>query len=192
MKKFSEYITESKKTYPFKVKIAGDISAEQESGLREIFDKYKVVDFKKASTTPVQKLPLDFPKLSNTQVNIYDVTVDYPVTPYELVNYIGNSLKIHEQRIVVRNPNEPLEQYQQEPVKREGALLNDSEYKELPKIDSRQFYGDEYNRNFIKSLNDELKANRKLRGEVIPSESDGKTTNDLPQGTASPFSKIKI
>lgn len=187
MKSFKEYLTESKKTYSFKVKIAGDVTNEQEESMKSLLSKYQVSSFKKAGKTPVQSLPLDFPRIQNAEVNIYEVTVDYPVTSFELKNYLGNGLRINEQAIVVRNPNEPSEEYQEPGEKREGALLNDSEYKEAPNADFNQFYGDKYNASFVKALNDDLKAQRKARGEVIPNGDNGKTLNDIPQGTKSPI-----
>jgi hypothetical protein len=189
MKSFKEYLTESKKTYPFKIKIAGDMSSEQEDTLKILLAKYQVVEFKKAGKTPVQSLPLDFPRLTNSEVNIYEVVVDYPVASHELANYLGNGLKILEQRIVVRKPGEPSEEYQEPQEKREGALLNDSEYKESPNVDSNDYYGDKYNASFVKALNDDLKAKRKEQGEVIPTEGKGQTTNDLPQNNQSPVAK---
>lgn len=186
MKSFKEYLMESKKTYPFKVKIAGDVTPEQESTLKQLLDKYQVVEFKKAAKTPVQALPLDFPRLTNKEVNIWEVTLDYPITSFELTNYLGNGLRINESCIVVRNPNEPSEEYQRPGETYEGALLTDPTYKESPNANPDDYYGDKYNASFVKALNDDLKAKRKERGEVIPGGDDGKTLNDIPQNDQSP------
>lgn len=186
MKSFTEYLTESKKTYQFKVKIAGDVNAEQESSFKTLLDKYHVTEFKKTGRTPVQTLPLDFPKLQNSEVSIYEVAVDYPVASHELQSYLAAGLKINEQSIVVRKPGEPSEQYQEPQEKREGALLTDAEYKESPNVDSNKYYGDEYNASLIKTLNDDLKAQHKARGQVIPTGDDGKTTNEVAQSNTSP------
>ena len=189
VKSFKDYLYESKKSYPFKVKIAGDLLPEAEATLKTLLDKYQVVEFKKLARTPVQSLPLDFPRIQTAEVNIWDVTLDYPVTSAELINYLGNGLKMNEQRIVVRNPNEPSEEYQKPTEKREGALLTDSDYKESPNADFNEYYGDKYNASFVKALTDDLKAQRKARNEQRPSEGVGQTTNDLPQGTRSPIAK---
>jgi hypothetical protein len=187
MKSFKDYLTESKKTYDFKIKIAGALTADCESNLKGLLNKYQVVGFKKSATTPVQSLPLDFPRLTNEEVNIWEVSLDYPVASYELANYLGGGLKINEQNIVVRRPGEPSEEYQEPPATYEGTLLGDSTYKEAPNVDSNDFYGDKYNSSLIKTLNNDLKAQNKARGEVIPSEGKGQTTNDLPQGNTSPI-----
>ncbi|MEI7675108.1 MAG: hypothetical protein WCI60_05270 [bacterium] len=189
MKSFKEHLTESKRTYDFKVKIAGGFAPEQEASMKTLLDKYKVVNFKKSGQTPVQSFPLDFPRLTNTEVNIYEVSVDYPVASHELAHYLSAGLKISEQALVVRNPNEPSERYQEPGEKREGALLNDNNYSESPNVDSNDYYGSKYNDSLIKTLNNDLKAQRKAQGQVIPNGDDGKTTNDLPQGTVSPVAK---
>lgn len=192
MKSFKDYLTESKRTYDFKVKIAGEFTTEQEEALKTLLDKYQVVGFKKAAKTPVQALPLDFPRITNAEVNVFEVSLDYPVASHELQYYLGNGLHINEQAIVVRRPGEPSEEYQEPSNPHEGALLTDGEYKEAASIDSTQYYGDKYNASFVKALNDDLKAKREERGEKIPTEGAGQTTNDLPQGTKSPFYNVKI
>ena len=185
-KTFKDYLMEGKKTYPFKVKIAGEITNEQEECMKSLLSKYQIATFSKTKKTPVQALPLDFPRLNNVEVNIWDVTLDYPVTSHELINYLGNGLRINEQFIVVRNPNEPSEEYQQPSETYDGALLTDSTYKESPNANPDDFYGDKYNASFVKALNDDLKAQRKARGEEIPNGDNGKTLNDIPQDNRSP------
>lgn len=185
-KSFKDYLTESKRTYDFKVKIAGEFTAEQEDCLKALLARYQVVEFRKAAKTPVQALPLDFPRITNAEVNVFEVSLDYPVASHELQNYLGNGLRINEQAIVVRRPGEPSEEYQNPAEAREGALLNDSEYKESPNVDSKKYFGDEYNVSFVKALNNDLKAKREERGEKIPTDGAGQTTNDIPQGNTSP------
>lgn len=187
MKTFKEHLMESKKTFPFKVKVAGEVTTEQETAMKSLLEKFKVVEFSKAGKTPVQSLPLDFPRVQNAEVNIWEVVLDYPVTAFELTNYLGNGLRINEQFIVVKGVNEPSEEYQNPAEAREGALLTDSEYKEAPNANFDDFYGDKYNASFVKALSDDLKANREARGEKIPSADTAQTTNDLPQGTMSPI-----
>jgi hypothetical protein len=189
MKSFTEYLTESKRTYDFKVKIAGPMTTEQEETLEALLAKYQVSGFKKSGKTPVQALPLDFPRLTNSEVSIYEVSLNYPVASHELQNYLGSGLKISEQSIVVRKPGEPSEQYQEPQEKREGALLDDPTYAEAGSPKFEDFYGDKYNASLIKTLSDDLKAQRKAQGQVIPQGADGKTTNDLPQDNTSPIAK---
>jgi hypothetical protein len=191
MKSFKDYLFESKKTYSFKVKIAGDVTNEEETKLKSLLEKYQIVEFSKSTKTPVQALPLDFPRLSNTEVNIWDITLDYPVTSHELLNYLGNGLRINEQRIVVRNPNEPSEEYQSPGKTYDGPLLTDSTYKESPNANFDEYYGDKYNANFVKTLSDDLKEKQKDRGEIRPTADSSETSNGIPQNNVSPVGSRK-
>lgn len=183
MKNFKEYLSESKKQYDFRVKIAGTFTTEQEVVLKSLLNKYTVSAFKKTGVTPIQSVPLDFPQIKNCEVNIYEVVLDYPTTQQELTEYLSAELGVSKQCLVVRRPGEPSEVYQEPVVKREGALLNDSEYKESPNANFDDFYGDKYNTGFVKELNDILKLQRRERGEEIPTEAVAKYSVDSPANT---------
>ena len=169
MKNFKEYLQESalQKKYEFRVKVAGEVSKDQEDKLKSMLERFQVNAFKKVGVTPIQALPLDFPQVKNCEVNIYEVSLDYPTTQQELTEYLSTGLEVSKQRLVVRRPGEPSEEYQQVEEKREGALLNDAEYKEAPNANFEDFYGTKYNSGFVKELNDLLKLERKARGEEI-------------------------
>jgi len=168
MKSFKEYLSESKKTYTFKVKVAGDFTTEQESKLKTLLDRYEVKGFKKATKTPVQQLPLDFPQVKNCEVSIFEVTLDYPSTQFELTEYLAHNLGIGKDRLVVRSPNEPSEEYQEPKTINKEARLLDPDMKEAESVKAEDYYGDAYNSKFLKELNDVLKLQRRERGEEIP------------------------
>ena len=168
MRSFKEYLIESARKYDFKIKIAKDCTTEQETLLKGILERFSVAEFKKSGKTPIQDLPLDFPTLKNTEVCIYEVTLDYPTTPQELHSYISSNMGLSEACVVVRNPGEPGEAYQTPKESREGALLNDPDYKESPNANVDDYYGEKYNTKFLQALNTDLKELRKARGEVIP------------------------
>ena len=186
MKSFTEYLTESKKQYDFRIKIAGDVSAEQEDTMKRVLGRFTnenaLTGFKK-SKTPIQAVPLDFPQIKNCEVNIYEITLDFPTTQFELTEYLTSELGINKQNLVVRRPGEPSEDYQTPAEKREGALLLDPDYKEAGNPQFEDYYGDKYNTGFIKELNDVLKLQRKERGEEIPSQGAAKFNTDSPTGT---------
>ncbi len=172
MKSFKEYLSESKKSYTFRVKVAGDVSSDQEKAMESLLAKYELSSFKKAGKTPIQELPLDFPKVKNKEVNIYEFTVSYPTTQFELTEYLSSEMAIAKECIVVRRPGEPYEIYQEKADAQESPLLLDSEYKEALDVKGEELYGDKYNSGFVKELNDLLRLQRKERGEVIPEASD--------------------
>lgn len=177
-KKFTDYLTESAKKYEFRIKVAGPISSEQEDTMKALLSKFQVSNFKKSGTTPIQELPLDFPKIRNAEVNIYEVTLDYPSTQWELQEYICANTKLVPETVVVRKPDEPLEEYQKAVQDRESPLLTDGEYKEATNANFEDYYGDKYNTGFVKELNDILKLQRKERGEVIPETTEAKYSTD--------------
>lgn len=184
MKQFKDYLMESAKKYDFRIKVAGDITEQQEKTMEALLGKFQIEQFKKLSKTPIQSLPLDFPKIKCAEVNIYEVCLAYPATQWELHEYLTSNLNITKDAIVVRKPGEPLEEYQEAPVDRTGALLDDPEYKEAPNAKFEEFYGDKYNSGFVKELNDILKLQRKERGEEIPSETPVKYNTDTAEGNA--------
>ena len=181
MKSFKEHLSESKKQYTFRVKVAGDFTTEQESTMESLLNRYSVSAFKRAGKTPIQALPLDFPQVKNCEVSIYEVTLDYPTTQHELTEYLSLNLGVSKQNLAVRRPGEPSEEYQTPAAERKGALLNDSEYSESPNAKFEEFYGDKYNSGFVKELNDILKLQRKERGEVIPTDSAAKFNTDTDE-----------
>lgn len=178
MKNFKDYLSESTKKYDFKIKIAGEFTTEQANTMKALLGRFQVSGFKSSGKTPIQELPLDFPKIKNAEVCIYEATLDYPTTAWELHEYLSSNMGISKDAIVVRRPGEPQEEYQQTKEERKGPLLTDSEYKESPNAKFEDYYGDKYNTGFVKELNDILKLQRKARGEVIPKTADVKYNTD--------------
>lgn len=182
MKSFKEHLTESKKQYDFRIKIAGDFTTEQESTLKKALDKYQVSGWKKTGKTPIQELPLDFPQVKNCEVNIYEVTLDYPTTQFELTEFIANHCGVNRTHLAVRRPGEPSEEYQTPVPERKSALLDDPDYKESENAKFEDYYGDKYNSGFVKELNDILKLQRKERNEQIPTTEAAKFNTDSEEG----------
>jgi hypothetical protein len=196
MKTLKEYITESfnKRKYEFKIKVAGELQEDFESKLKTSLDKWGVDSVSKGSTTPIQSLPLDFPKLRNMEVHTFEVSLNYPTTQFELHEYITSTLQLGQDHLVVRKPNEPYEEYQS-PVqeRKQGALLDDPDYKELPKVKSDAFYGTKYNLNFIKEMSKEAKERAKEQGLKIPAgaKDPGPIYDSKDVGSTSPIGTTK-
>ena len=168
MRSFKEYLTESVKKYDFRIKVAQECTADHEAKMKGLLERFGVADFNKKGKTPIQQLPLDFPKIKNAEVSIYEVTLNYPTTSNELHKYLTAEMGVNENYMVVRSPLEPTEEYQEPAEKREGALLTDSEYKEAPNAKFDDYYGEKYNASFLKQLNADAAERRKQRGEQIP------------------------
>jgi len=109
MKRLIEYLTESSKTYPFKIGVAGDIPEGFNDSLRSAMEKFSVASISVGKKTPIQQHPLDFPQMENTEVTYWDVEIKYPTTDAVLQEYLSNTCTISKSKIVVRNANSPLE-----------------------------------------------------------------------------------
>ena len=114
MKSFVNYLTESKKTYEFKVKIAGDLDEDYKTMLRSALEKFSIVNMSNGKRTPIQEVPLDFPQLKNTNVTVFDVEVNYPTTPEVLENYLAQVCSYPLSNFKVVTANSASEVYQEE------------------------------------------------------------------------------
>lgn len=114
MKTFTEYLNESKKVYSFKVGVAGELPESFADMMETALQKYGVSKMTAGKRTPIQERPLDFPQLENCNVTYYEVDLTYPTTVQVLQEYIGQCCGVKQSHVIVRNPNEPQELYQQE------------------------------------------------------------------------------
>ena len=112
--KFEKYLAESTKTYPFKIGVAGDLPEGFADTLESALEKFVVVKMSNGKKTPIQKRPLDFPALENERTTYFETELRYPTTPQVLQQYIKTYTDLPESHIIVRNPNEPQEEYQAE------------------------------------------------------------------------------
>ena len=113
MKSFAQILTESKKTYEFKVGIAGELPEGFQDHMETALQKFKLVSSSAGKKTPIQERPLDFPQLQNMEVTYFEVETEYPTTVQTLQEYLGQCCNISQSHIIVRNPNEPQELYQE-------------------------------------------------------------------------------
>ena len=109
---FKHYLVESKKTYSYKVGLAGDLPEGAVDRLETVMQKFKVSKMSKGKKTPIQERPLDFPQLQNMEVTYYDAEVGYPTTPQVLQEYIPKCCHCLQSHLIVRNANDPREEYQ--------------------------------------------------------------------------------
>jgi hypothetical protein len=118
--------------------------------------KFELAKMSAGKKTPIMTMPLDFPALSNEEVTIYDVTTNYPASPREMKEYIGTYMNLPQTHIVVRKPNEPSEEYQEQmQVAKKSEYVNklrDIEYKDAPKVNAEEFHSTKANMSLLKEL----------------------------------------
>jgi hypothetical protein len=191
MKNFKEYLTESQKTYAFKIKVAGQVPEKFTETLKNKLGKYGCSKFEQTGSTPIQSSALDFPNLSNIEVTVFEMECAYPTTSPEILEIIKNSTPVCETHLRVRNLREEdlfdMDLSMAEENKKSQALLNDDQYKEAPKIKSKDYFGTEFNKSFLKDLQKTAKQRKKAAGQK-----DLKTeiTNDGPDFGGSSNSPI--
>jgi hypothetical protein len=113
MKSFVEYLTESKKTYDFKIGVAGDLAEGFADTLETCLQKYSLANISAGKKTPIQERPLDFPQLENVEVTYWDVEVNYPTTVQMMEEYLSHTCGVSPAYVIVRDPAAPQEEYQE-------------------------------------------------------------------------------
>jgi hypothetical protein len=163
MKSFKDYLTESKKVYSFKVKVAGELPDKFQENLKQQLECCKVLTLEKVTTTPIQKLPLDFPGKENMEVTVFEVITEYPITSPELINHV-KSIGLEEDCFRVRGSGEPSETEQLlADIEPSGeALLDESDLdKGAGKIKHKDYFGGDFNKGFLKDLEKTAKQRKK-------------------------------
>ena len=181
MSTFKDYLTESTKSYDYKIKIAGEPKDIDKNALESALQKFDLASMSAGKSTPIMTLPLDFPRLSNESVTIFDVTTNYPESPRVMHEYLSDILRIPMTHIVVKKPGEPSEQYQDEmqvAKKSEYATkLQDIEMKDAPKVNPDEHTGDKYNMGLLKELLKDREVNKdapKEKENIMSKEEESK------------------
>ncbi len=164
MSTFKDYLTESAKSYDYKIKVAGQIADDFASKMETALQKFEVAKMSAGKKTPIMTQPLDFPQLSNEEVTIFDVTTNYPASTREMKEYLGVYMNVPQTHIVVRKPNEPSEEYQEQmQVAKQSEYKNkllDIEYKDSPKVNAEDFHSTKANMSLLKELLKDREENK--------------------------------
>ena len=189
---FTQYLAESTTQYDYRIKIAGELDKDFGTKLEQGLQKFEVAKLSAGKTTPIQETPLDFPMFKNTNVTIFELTTNYPASVFEMQQYIADYMGLAKNQVVVRKPNEPTEEYQDNMAKEKDenefrSVLQDIEYKDTPELPKEKAFGDEANKSLFK----ELLKDRKEKVEAEKKEPDQKHMDKDEKGTPSPFTKPK-
>ena len=161
MKTFKEYLTESKKTYPFRVKVAGELPENFEKKLKECLGASNPTVIEK-SKTPIQSVPLDFPELSNMEVYTFEVICEYPITAPELAEHVKRL--VPESNFRVRNGGDAGEtEHNTVDMEPSGEAVLEQPYND--KIKHKDYFGSDFNKSFLKDLEKTSKAQKKENGQ---------------------------
>jgi hypothetical protein len=150
MKSFKHYITESKRVYEFKIKVAGDCPKDAVAKIKEALTVYKVESCSNGKGVPITEKLVDFPQLENVGVTIFDVCLSYPANTVQVREAVANKLKIVPASIRVRNMHEEQElEINHEHDDKSGESLLTKDYENN---DGQQLVGDAHTMSLLKEL----------------------------------------
>ena len=188
MKNFAHYLAESERTYDYRIKLCGDVTNEFVRELKSKFDQFDPVKMGDVKTTPIQKIPTDFPNFKNEKVNIIDVSFRYPAIEPQ-IKQLAQLIGFDPNKVVMttKDYNEELEKEYDRIGEENKNLLSDPSYPADNKVQKglKKDYGAEAHDHVV--LQNEYRSDFTVAGGKTPK---AQTTNDLPQGTKSPMSKI--
>ncbi len=163
---FAKYLIESAQQYDYRIKVAGELDKDFSTKLETCLQKFEVAKMSAGKSTPIQEAPLDFPMFKNTNVTIYELTTNYPVSAFEMQKYIAEYMKLAQNQVVVRKPNEPTEEYQADMADKKDesefkSVLQDLEYKDAPEVPKEKEFGDKANTSLLKDKKEKIEAEKK-------------------------------
>lgn len=189
MKKFHHYLSESERTYNYRIKILGDVPADFIGLLKEKLKQFDIAKMSDKRTTPVQHLLKDFPGAENDMVTSVDVSFRYPaVEPQvqqlaQLLGFNPNRIRLLTQPYVDSIDKEitDIEAQNKDLIKDTAYPAPDAAQRAL----SKDYATGPYDHAVLKNA---YRSDFTIAGgKTAPAQ----TTNDLPQGIKSPFANIK-
>lgn len=198
MKSFKQHLLESKQSYEFKVKIAGEPSDDQLDRFKGSLDRFVVELFQRSTRTPIQETQIDFPEHKNISVTTYDIILSYPATSFQIRQFASESLGLSECCIKVRNlkEQEELELNHKYDEKSGEALLG----KDYDKENNQHLAGQSNVMSLLKELNkykhqgEQYKGvNDQLLAKKAPAEKAVSTSKyDKSIGTTSAIGSTQV
>lgn len=150
MKSFKQYLTESKKVYEFKVKIAGEIDKDAASKIKLGLSQYQVESCSAGKRTPIQESPKDFPEHKNVNVTVFDVCLSYPTNSVMVRESIAQALGLKICCVKVRNlkeEEEDLLNHSNDEISKESMLTS-----EYAASNNQSEVGEEQKMSLLKTL----------------------------------------
>lgn len=184
MKTFVQYLTESQKTYEFRIKIANCDPAEHMDRLENALEAYGLDSISKPKRLPISESNIDFPSMKNAQVWLMDAVLKYPTGSEQIRAIISERAGFPQSCVMVVPRNHPEVLWREN----EGELR---EFKagdavlDKPLEDSPE--GKKLGQDYAKA-HSLLKELSKPEVAAEGGKTDGaQTLNDIPQGNISPL-----
>ena len=189
MKTFAQYLTESERTFDYRIKIVGDLPGDFVKEFKTRLKKFDPVEIGEVKSTPILSQPRDFPAFNNEAVNMMDVVFRYPAIPPQ-IQQIAQLLGLDPDRICI-NELHWAEGMDRElmGIEEQGDPLLNTPYPADTKQqrDLKKDYA---------AVGPDKQVVRNSAEDAVFTVAGGatppaKTTNDLPMGVKSPMSTVK-
>lgn len=183
MKPFKAYLTESHKTFDFRIRLACELPADLLGKIKTVLEAYKLESITKPKRLPIQENP-EFPNMGPVEIHMMDATFHYPCNDEQVRTLIAEHVGINLACIKVTAKNSPYEAAKEglEQSNLNGDVVLTKEEMTAAKPEAG-LVGDARVPNLIK----ELEETRKYQYEQATGGNTAvaKTTNDLPVGKTS-------
>ena len=188
MKNFKDYLTESERTYNYRIKLVGDIPSNFVKELEGKLKQFDIVKISAPKTTPVQTNPADFPAFANDRVTHVDVEFRYPAIEPQIQQLV-QLLGFDPNRVrMLTVPYEDGMASEKEKVEDQNKdLLTDTDFPAPDaeqKALSKDYSANPYDHAVLKNA---YRSDFTVAGGKTP---PAQTTNDLPMGDQSPMTKM--
>jgi hypothetical protein len=185
MKSLRQYLTEDRKIYSFKIRLAVEPTSDLLDRVEKVLGKFDLVSLSKPKRAPIQAHPAHFHDLENVAVWTMDAELNYPANA-EMVQNAIYSLGVANKYISVMNNNQEDDCTQQAEelamvVKDSPSLLKDL-------ASTKQKTNDDFAKETEKTVQNSVTGKIKVPGAPKKAQ----TTNDLPQGRVSPVGSTKM
>lgn len=151
----SDYLMMKQKPYAYKIKFAYPLEEYHFDRIGTVLDKYELVGVNNINRLPFQKNPLDFPTVDSSEIYVFEIETNIPMSDMAVKQEIKKATKIHEDFIAIRNENSPYNEYEENIIKfqesKYKSKLEDPHY-ETDGVEDQNLYGDEYNKDMIDAL----------------------------------------
>ena len=190
MKTFKDYLTESKRTYAFRIKIAdyeldGDTLDRIEQGL----SAFQLADITKPKSLPISRCQ-EFHKLGPIGRQVFDAETNYPANPPQIQQAICSATGFPQSHVYVTTPGHDGVEETIETDSEKEALLNTPEMSDADG-DAQNHVGLKRVESLLKELGKEKRqeqvkgTNDSILAKTVPTEKAAKTSDQAPQNNKS-------
>lgn len=177
MKLFSQFLSESARTYDYTIKFSFKPDSMLLDKIEQALGKYNLVDISAPKSQPITRVDKDFPTMKNPEVYSIDIKTDYPASNNMILTTIKNmGMELQDIAVVSTSHTASIDKEESEIEKNtsDKALLDQDYQKQDNKKISDENFGIAYNEKLIKN-------SLGSTDQIIPKElkkTKGKTLND--------------